>query len=176
MLRSFFARSPHVEVRHRFFTDETSLGKWCVETSYLPEPVVLLVATHGSPEGVVAGGRTVGGADIAKHLRLAGNLKLLHFSSCLVMKDRLAGDILRHVGRDASFPVSGFTQSVDWGASAVAEMMYLDLVLSRGKKPQEAVRRLHQIMPFTAEERLPEAPFESLGLSLVHADDAREVE
>jgi hypothetical protein len=167
MLRSFFARSPHVEVRHRFFTDEASLGKWCAETAYLAEPVVLVIATHGTPEGVVAGGRTIGGREIATHLRLAGNLKLLHFSACLVMKDRLARDILAHVGKDASFPVSGYTQSVDWGASAVAEMLYLELVLSRGKHPDEAARSLRELMPFTAEERVQGAPFESLGLTLV---------
>ncbi len=169
MLRSFFARSSHVEVRHRFFTDEESLGKWCTETAYLPEPVVLVIATHGSPEGVVAGGRTVGGREIAAHLRMAANLRLLHFSACLVMKDRLARDILSHVGEDAAFPVSGYTTSVDWGASAVAEMLYLDLVLSRGQSPEQATESVRRLMPFAGDERLRDAPFESLGLQLVRS-------
>src|SRR5262249_3285598 len=41
MLREFFARVPHVSVRHRFFDDEAGLSRWCRELMYVPEPVVL---------------------------------------------------------------------------------------------------------------------------------------
>src|SRR5947209_11314302 len=51
MLRAFFARSPRVQVRHRYFTDAASLSKWSKEVAYLAEPVVLVIATHGTPKG-----------------------------------------------------------------------------------------------------------------------------
>ena len=39
MLREFFARVPHIEVRQRFFNNEAGLAKWCRELLYLPEPI-----------------------------------------------------------------------------------------------------------------------------------------
>ena len=52
MLKEFFARLDHVGVRHRFFNDGASLEKWCREILYIPEPVIVLFATHGTEEGL----------------------------------------------------------------------------------------------------------------------------
>src|SRR4029079_15480320 len=59
MLKEFFARLSGVGVRHRFFNDATSLEHWCRELLYVPEPVVVLFATHRNQQGLVAHGRTL---------------------------------------------------------------------------------------------------------------------
>lgn len=173
MLRTFFARTPNVEVRHRTFSDEGSLGRWCKETAFLAEPVVLAVATHGTPEGLVVGGRTIGAKGIAENLRHTRNLTLLHFSSCLIMKDKLAVEIVKSLGRDCRFPISGYTTSVDWAASAVIEFLYFDLVLSRGMKPAEAAASVKKMMPIAGDARVPEAPFESAGFRIISPDEVK---
>ena len=167
MLRAFFARTPHVAVRHRFFSDDASLARWIGELAYLVEPTVLVIATHGAPEGVRVGGHTIGAETIARGLRLARSVQLLHFSACLMLKDRLASEILRKLEGDARFPISGYTKSVDWAASAIIEFMYLDLILSRGSAPETAARSLEQLMPFAGSEPLPGVPFAPAGFRLV---------
>lgn len=173
MLRPFFARCPNVEVRHRYFNDEHSLRRWCSEVGYLAEPAVLLIATHGTPEGVVVGDRTIGAQAIAQSLRFAANLQLLHFSSCLIMKDRLAIELLKAIGKGCPFPISGYTTSVDWGASAVIEFMYLDLILSRGMAPAVAAKHLDKLLPFSGDKVVPDAPFPSAGFRLVKPEEVK---
>lgn len=41
---------------------------------------------------------------------------------------------------DRAVSLSGYQVSVDWGASAVFEILYLDLILGRGLSPQQAAR------------------------------------
>ncbi|MBI3269727.1 MAG: hypothetical protein HYZ53_11945 [Planctomycetes bacterium] len=173
MLRAFFARLPNVEVRQRFFDNKEGLRKWCLEATYLAEPVVLLLATHGTPEGVTVGDETIGGKEIAESLRYASNLRLLHFSACLAMKDKLAVELLKALGKGASFPVSGYTTEVDWAASAITEFLYLELILTRGLTPEEAAEKLKSLLPFSGDKRVAGAPFDSLGFRILKPEDAR---
>jgi hypothetical protein len=51
MLREFFARLPNVAVRQRFFNDDASLQRWCRGLLYIPEPAIVSIASHGTPQG-----------------------------------------------------------------------------------------------------------------------------
>lgn len=161
MLGSFFAKNPSVGVRCRSFNNKKSLQKWCREIAFLAEPVVLVIATHGSPKGLVAGEDTVVAKDLSPHLAYAETIDLLHFAACSVMKGTMATDLLKELKGQASFPISGYTRDVDWGASAVLEFMYYDLILSRGIPPRTAAEKLLKIIPFAGKGKVSGAPFES---------------
>jgi hypothetical protein len=148
MLREFFARVPQIEVRQRFFTNEEGLTKWCRELLYLPEPVALVFATHGTKEGLTAGGELIRAEPLAEVLRLADNIQVLHFSSCLLMDQGPAGNFARVLHEALPFPISGYTTSVDWAASALIEFTYLDMILARGISPQIAAEQVLQLLSF----------------------------
>ena len=153
MLREFFARSSNVRVRQRFFHDEPSLEQWCRELLYLPEPVVLVIASHGVAEGLSVHGEIIETKKIFASLHHAGNLKLLHFSSCRV-----------GLGRErAPFPVSGYTTSVDWGASALLEFTYLDLILNRDFDPAKAAATLLKLVRFAGNRAPRGSPYPAAG-------------
>jgi hypothetical protein len=153
MLRELFARSSGVRVRQRFFHDESSLEQWCRELLYLPEPAVLVIASHGVAEGLSVHGEVIETRKIFENLRHAGDLKLLHFSSCLV-----------GLGRErAPFPVSGYATSVDWGASALLEFTYLDLILNRGLEPAKAAALLPKLVRFAGERAPRGSPYPPAG-------------
>ena len=153
MLREVFARSPNVRVRQRFFHDEASLGQWCRELLFLPEPVVLIIASHGVAEGLSVHGSVIDTSRIFDSLRHAESLKLLHFSSCLV-----------GLGNErAAFPVSGYTTSVDWGVSALLEFTYLDLILNRGMAPAEAAEKLPLLVRYSGDSAPNGSPYPAAG-------------
>ena len=153
MLREIFARTPRVRVRQRFFDDEEGLRQWCRELAYLPEPVVLVIASHGVAEGLSVRGKVIDTKRIFESLRDAATLALLHFSSCLV-----------GLGKEqATFPVSGYTTSVDWGASALLEFTYLDLILNRGFDPAKAAATLPALVRFAGDDAPPESPYPAAG-------------
>lgn len=158
MLREFFARLDHVKVRHRFFHDETSLRHWCRELLYQPEPTVLMIASHGSPEGLAVFGKIIDTEVVLEALRSAANVKLLHFSSCLVMQGDDAA-ALQSVRENVSFPISGYTTSVDWGGSALIEFTYLDLILTKRLSPAEAADKLPQLITFAGDEAPVDSPY-----------------
>ena len=159
MLRELFARSSNVRVRQRFFHDAASLEQWCRELLYLPEPAVLVIASHGVAEGLSVHGKIIETKKIFASLRYAGNLKLLHFSSCLV-----------GLGRErAPFPVSGYTTSVDWGASALLEFTYLDLILNRGLEPARAAATLPKLVRFAGDRAPRGSPYPAAGFRFVPA-------
>lgn len=155
MLRAFFERSDHIKVRHRFFTESTGLQQWCREIAYIPEPVVLSLSTHGSEKGIFARQKQLGATELASSLRYCTNLKLLHFSSCLIMKGKLSEDFLKALGRKTAFPISGYKTSVDWAASAIIEFMYFDYILMRGKSPEVAAEQMKKLLPFAGDKRVP---------------------
>lgn len=167
MLREFFARVPHVQVRHRFFTNEAGLRRSCRDLLYIAEPVVLVVATHAKPEGITVDGQTVDVRVLIDGLRPAGNLRLLHFSACLLMQAPEMVQVLRDFGSAARLPISGYRTSVDWAESAIIEFTYLDLVLSRGMTPANAAELLPKLLPFAGDGALPEGPFAPAGFTLV---------
>jgi hypothetical protein len=152
MLKIFFARTPNVQVRQRFYTDRSSLLKWMREASLLAEPVVLYFSGHGTSEGLETETGPATAAVLAGPLQAGGNVALVHFGSCDVMKGGVPAELQRLAGAGARFPVSGFAQPVDWAASAVTDFMYLDLILSRDLTPAKAAAELKRLMPFTARE------------------------
>ncbi|MBP7866428.1 MAG: hypothetical protein KA419_10795 [Acidobacteria bacterium] len=163
MLKAFFQRSPNVRVRHRFFRDEADVRCWLSDVAYLAEPVVVVLSSHGQPDGVPAGGVTLGPKVFAEALRFAPNVELLHFASCLTLSESFGRDLLGRLAPGVSFPVSGYATSVDWGASAVLEFLYYDLVLARDLDPAEAARQLRALVSFAGDRDVPGAPFASAG-------------
>lgn len=163
MLREVFARLPDVRVRQRFFHDAESLEHWCRELLYLPEPAVLVIASHGVPEGLSVHGEVINTTRVLETIRYAETLRLLHFSACLVGKD----------GEKAlakqPFPVSGYTTSVDWGASAMIEFTFLDMILNRGLAPAAAAALLPDLVTY-AGDRAPEgSPYPAAGFRFFDA-------
>ncbi|MFA6029368.1 MAG: hypothetical protein WC969_05920 [Elusimicrobiota bacterium] len=149
MLKVFFTRTPAVQVRHRFYTDKASLAKWVREASLLAEPVVLYFSAHGSEEGLHTDSGPADADALTEPLRVGTNIELVHFGACEVMKGKVPAELQRRLASGPRFPISGFAQTVDWAASAVADFMYLDLILSRGLPPAKAAAELERLMPFT---------------------------
>jgi hypothetical protein len=163
MLREFFARLPDVAVRQRFFNDEASLQRWCRELLYFPEPAIVMISSHGSPQGVHVHGRTIDTRSVIDGLRHADNIQLLHFSSCLVLQEDRSGDFARRVEKGAPFPVSGYTTSVDWGGSAVIEFAYLDSILAKGLTPAQAAAQLPRLISYAGDQAPGESPYAAAG-------------
>lgn len=157
MLRELFARLPRVQVRHRYYHDETSLLHWCRQLLYLPEPVVLMLAGHGEPNGLTVNGKIIPLGRILESLRYADSLRLLHFSSCLVGQDSERALIA------APFPISGYKTSVDWAMSAFTEFIYLDMILEKGLLPAAAAEQLVSLVRFAGSEEIPGSPYRPAG-------------
>jgi len=157
MVREVFARRANVRVRQRFFHDVVSLEHWCREVVYLAEPVILVIASHGSAEGLSVRGQVIDTPRVLAALEGARTLTLLHFSACLVGLDGA------HAFGRTSFPVSGYTTSVDWGASALIEFTYIDLILGRGLEPREASRHLKGLVPFSGDKARRDSPYPAAG-------------
>src|SRR5207253_54058 len=85
---------------------------------------------------------------------------LLHFATCLVLKEENAGDFARRVGA-VPYPISGYTTSIDWGGSAVLEFSYFDMILGKGIPPAEAAERLPKVVAYAGER----APVEALAIA-----------
>jgi hypothetical protein len=163
MLKEFFARLAQVTVRHRFFNDEASLERWCRELMYFAEPAVVLVASHGTPGNLSVHGRSINTDLVLDYLKHASNITLLHFSSCLVLKEDQPGDLARRLEGKANFPISGYTTSVDWGGSAVIEFNYLDLILAKGFSPAQAAALLPRLIAYAGDDAGSESPYGSAG-------------
>ena len=157
MLHELFARLPRVQVRHRFYHDEGSLLHWCRQLLFVPDPVVLVVTGHGEADGLAVNGKIVPMRGIIDSLRAADGVQLLHFSSCLVGQDsaKAFGSV--------PFPVSGYTTKVDWAESALAEFIYLDMMLEKGLQPAEAAEQLLALVRFAGEEAVPGSPYQPAG-------------
>jgi hypothetical protein len=159
MVGQFLARYGNIAVRHRFFDDEEGLERWCRELLYFPEPAVVVVASHGTPQGIAVGGHTINSRLVIDYLRHAENLRLLHFSSCLVLKEEHPGDFAKRIEKTAPFPISGYTTSVDWGGSAVLEFTYLDMILGKRLAPADAARQLLQLVRFAGDDVPAGSPY-----------------
>jgi hypothetical protein len=140
MLKAFLSRLDSVRIRHRFVHDFEDLRRFCAEAAMLPGDVYLLLAAHATADGIELSDGTCGASSLSEALQsFQGNLRLLHFSACLVMDGHLPDKLLREVGdANPDLVVSGYTRDVDWALSAVLEMLYLDLILDRGHSPREA--------------------------------------
>jgi hypothetical protein len=167
MLKTYFERTPNVQVRRRALNEAGDLGRWCRELALLAEPVVLSLSSHGTAEGLQVGGQTVKPEVIAESLRYADNIHLVHFSSCLMMKNQLAERVAKQLGSRATFPISGYTTAVDWGASAVIEFMYFDLILARRMPPAKAAQQIKILFPTAGNKRVPGAVFAPAGFRIL---------
>jgi hypothetical protein len=173
MLREFFARHAHVQVRHRFFSNEAGLRRCCRDLLYIAEPVFLVLATHAVPEGLQVRGELIPVEVLAEVLEDAGDLRLLHFSACLVMKDPGVVERWQAFSRRVGVPVSGYRTSVGWGASAIIEFTYLELLLTQGLPPAEAADQLVKLLPFAGVRGVRGGVFAPAGFHLVTPEPAR---
>lgn len=167
MLKEFFARLSNVGVRHRFFNDENSLEHWCRELLYVPEPCVVLFATHGNQQGLVAHGRSLDTENLVHVLPLADSVKLLHFSACLMMQEGTASELPRRLHELVRFPISGYTSSVDWGGSALIEFAYLDMILAKGLSPEAAAQQLVEQIAFAGDQATAGSPYDAAGFRIL---------
>jgi hypothetical protein len=170
MLREFFARVEHVEVRHRFFINEAGLQQCCRDLMYLSGPIVLVLATHGLPHGIPVGGSTVEVRKVVESLRYAGDVRLMHFSACLLLQDPALVGSLRALSTSARLAMSGYSTSVNWAASAIIEFTYLEMILNRGMTPAEASAQVIKLLPFAGAEGVPEGAFPPAGFQLILPD------
>lgn len=165
MLKSYFARTSAVQVRHRYFDNLQSLEKWCYEIPFLSGPIVLAIASHGLEEGVQVNDTVIGPEELGDMLSLSDNLSLLHFSSCLIMKGKFHEKMIKRIkelnGAAPAWPVSGYCVAVDWAMSAVLEFLYFDLILVRGYTPAQAAEQVYRLLPFSGEQQIKDAPFAS---------------
>ncbi len=166
MLKSFFAGSEEVGVRHRNFTDAESMTKWLKEVAFLAEPVVVVLSSHGSASGPNAEKGPPTPKAIADALRGASNVRLLHFAACEVMRGKFGEQVQKELGADATFPVSGYTTSVDWAGSAVSEFLFYDFLLRRGMDPEQAMTQLIKAMPYVGDTAPKDSPIRALGMKL----------
>lgn len=167
MLREFFSRQPGVRMRHRFFTNEAGLRRHCREVALIAEPVVLLIATHGMPQGIPLDGSTIDPEALGECLKYVPDLRLLHFSACLLMKDPTVVAGWRALAERAGFAVSGYTTSVDWAASAIIEFSYLELIMSRGLAPEAAAEQVKKLLPFAGDDEVVGGAFPPAGFRIV---------
>lgn len=165
ILKTFFEHDSRIEVRRRQFSDRASLLKWLGQAAFLAEPTVVYVSAHGTPEGVETDSGPVGGKDIAAALRLAPNVRLLHFGSCEIMKGGAADEIRSALPRGRRFPVSGFKEAVDWAGSAIGDLMYLNLVLAKDLSPSAAAKELARLMPYT-KKSFKGSPLDPIGFAI----------
>ncbi len=159
MLREFFAREPSVNVRQRYFTNAEGLAQWCRDLAYLPEPTVLVIATHAhETEPVFVARNGVIPPDLlTDSLQYAGDLSLVHLSSCLPLdhdpENPWYGPLLR------TCSVSGYGSSVDWAVSAILEFQYLDMILSRNLFPTEAADQVGKLVGFAGDDAPANSPY-----------------
>lgn len=153
MLRSYFTMSlaRHVEVRHRFFHDEADFLRLAHETTFLNGPVYLVVASHGTPDGIQVGSSVLPAETVASGLAHASNVEVLHLSGCDLMSGTVPQEILQGLPAGIHFPISGYAATVPWEASAISDFTYLSLVLIHRLAPARAIEETHELSPFTGE-------------------------
>ncbi len=164
MLKAFFDRTQNVEVRRRKFSDGPSLKARLEEIALLPEPVVVSIASHGETDGLTVEGKIIPASVVAEGLKYAVNMKALHFSSCLVMQKSFGREVFKLL-KDGGIQttVSGYKKSVDWAASALFEMNYFDLILSRGMAAPKASKTALIMYPALGAKQLKDSPVAPAG-------------
>jgi hypothetical protein len=155
-----------VNIRQRFFEDEAGLERWCRELMYLPEPVAVVFASHGTQDGLTVQGKPLNFVRLVESLRYADNILLVHFSSCLIMHDGKASGLASALRDAVRFPISGYDRSVDWAASALIDFHYLDMVLGRGLSPVDAAREVLRLIGYAGDRSLPDSPYPAAGFRI----------
>lgn len=173
MLDAFFARNPRVSVRHRFFTDGEGLMKWARSLMFIPEPVALVIAAHGTEEGIKAGGAAIGADRLVESVRYADSIMLAHFSSCLMMNQRGENDMAAGLHALNRFPVSGYTTAVNWAASAIIEFSYLNFIFEQGLPPAAAAEEVLRSLKFAGDKVHDGSPFPAAGFRIMLPDNGK---
>lgn len=152
MLEVWFSRMPEVEVRQRFIHDYDDVRYFCLEAAMLPGDVYLVFASHGTSDGLDLSGGTISPTRIVEAVSPMNNLALIHFSCCEIMAGGMPGSFI-DVKRSwqPGFVVSGYDRSVDWGASAMIEFYYLNLMLEHGFTAHEAAQAVLSDIDFAGE-------------------------
>jgi hypothetical protein len=167
MLSEFFTREPSLRVRQRSFTNEAGLRRHLREVTFIAEPVTLVVATHGLPQGIPLEGGTAGVQVIGESLAQAWDLRLLHFSACLLMQDQAVLRGWQGLADRLGLAISGYATSVDWAGSAIIEFLYLDMILSRGMTPAQASEQVETLLPFAGDEAVEGGAIPPAGFRIV---------
>lgn len=150
MLSEWFRRVPGVQVRHRWFHSDQDLRSMCVEASMLPGDLYLLISSHATVDGVSCRGGMIPLATLVECIEsVSRNARLVHFSSCEIMGGRLPAMLGRQ--RGGTF-VSGYDRSVDWSASGIIEIYYLNLMLEFGLDPEVAAATVLASISFAGDK------------------------
>lgn len=167
MLRSYFERMPHVRVRQRRIADKADFLRAGAEIAYLAEPVTLLISGHGSPKGLDLSGDRLTEKEVLQLLSVDHTVELLHFSSCDILGGDIPQKILDGLPSGRKPVISGYAEPVDWSASAVFEMLYLDLVVGRHIDPKTAGDIVLSEMNFADDSPTEGSPFGVLRFRLL---------
>lgn len=152
MLEAWFARVSGVNVRHRFVHDVDDLAAFCLESSGLPGDVYLVIASHGSTSGMELASGTISSREFIDALRPCSNLAMIHFSCCEIMSGRMPEAIISsRSGWPQDFVVSGYSRSVDWGASGMIEIFYFNQMLENGFSPPDAANSVIDDIDFAGQ-------------------------
>ncbi len=152
MLEAWFARVPGVTVRHRFIHDVDDLNAFCLESSGLPGELYLVIASHGSSSGIELASGTVSSREFVDAIRPCGNLAMIHFSCCEIMSGRTPQAIISSRSNwPEDFIVSGYSRSVDWGASGLIEIFYFNQILENGLSPHDAANSVIEDIDFAGQ-------------------------
>jgi hypothetical protein len=170
MLRDFFARHPHVQTRVRNFANEAALRSLCRELWYVPDPVMLVVASHGKEQGIHLDGAVIRPSAFEDALRYVPDLQVLHFSACLMMKEDAVVEGWRQLAGRLGAIVSGYATSVNWAASAIIEFTYLELIFAQGLSPARAAEALPNVLPFAGAAPTRGPGFPAAGFRYVTPD------
>lgn len=168
MLERYFTMSiaRHVNVRTRSFHDLADLKRFCSEVKYLPGPVVLLLSTHGTKNGLTVFDQTITADKLADSLRNTSNLELLHLSGCSMMSGSFPDEIQQRMPEGKAFPISGYKTNVAWDASALGDFTFLSMLLIHRMSPAAAVDQAIKLSPYLGDKRIPNTRFRPLGLSI----------
>ena len=152
MLETWFARVPGVNVRHRFIHDVDDLTTFCLESSGLPGDVYLVIASHGSSSGIELTSETVSSRNFINAVRPLRNIAMIHFSCCEIMSGRMPEDIVSSRNDwPVDFIVSGYSRSVDWGASGLIEIFFFNQILENGFSPPDAATSVIEDIDFAGQ-------------------------
>lgn len=161
MLAEWFRRVPGVSVRHRWFHDAEDLAGFCTEASMLPGDIYLVISSHATANGVSCRGGTIPLPVLVDCVKsVTANAVMVHFSTCEIMGGRFPA-LLERAGTEVF--VSGYDRSVDWAASGIIEIYYLNLMLEFGLEPARAAEAVLQSISFAGDE--PGAQDEAAGFS-----------
>ncbi len=150
MLTEWFRRVPGVQVRHRWFHSAEDLQSLCTEASMLQGDLYLLIASHATVDGVSCREGTIPLTTLLDCIRtVSGNARLVHFSACEIMGGRLP-DLVERLSGDVF--ISGYDRSVDWAASGLIEIYYLNLILEFGLEPETAAETVLASISFAGDK------------------------